>query len=167
MAMADFRKLMQTAYLQGRTISNLEKLRSARIWEMRTKSIRNELELGSGEMMADAYDRISAAIEMRYEEFDSNPRTEMIVAVRWAGTRPPKTYKVTGTRHAYYLIRKLAVDERFRGAIVHDWLTTQDGKRIPNEIQLFEQDVYEDAYGKFRSLLNRNNTNYDLSRSAK
>lgn len=88
------------------------------------------------------------------------------LAVRW--DRGWKTYEVTGTRHAYYLLRKLAPRDGFTGARLRSWLKRSDGYVIPNVISLNDSDILgSDPHGKYRALLDRNNSHYDLERDLK
>lgn len=85
------------------------------------------------------------------------------VAVRW--NQGWKTYRVTGTRHAYYFIRKLAGREGFQAARVQDWLVDPQGYVKANVISLSLSDITgRDVHGKYRALLDRNNCHYDLAR---
>lgn len=92
---------------------------------------------------------------------------ELEVAVAWQlrgedGLRW-KTYAVTGTRHAHFLIRKLAARNGFVSARLCDWLLTPEGYRIENVLSFTETDVARMS-DRFRALLDRANTNYDLER---
>lgn len=88
------------------------------------------------------------------------------LAVRWNG-RGWKLYEVTGTRHAYYLIRKLAQRDGFEAARLNDLLIRSDGYVEDNVIHLSVDDVTgSDSAGKYRALLDRNNAHYDLQRDA-
>jgi len=88
------------------------------------------------------------------------------LAVRWE--KGWKTYAVTGTRHAYYLLRKLAPRDGFQGARLQDWLIDSNGYAHENVITLSEDDVLgSDSYGKYGSLLDRSNSHYDLERDDK
>ncbi len=85
------------------------------------------------------------------------------LAVSWS--RGWRVYTVTGTRHAYYLLRKLAQRGGFQGARLNDVLVNRDGSRTPNVIHLSVDDVTgSDSAGKYRALLDRNNAHYDLAR---
>jgi hypothetical protein len=95
-------------------------------------------------------------------EYQGRP-TSLDLAVRWE--RGWKTYEVTGTRHAYYLLRKLAQRDGFQGARLNDVLLDQDGWQIDNVISLSVDDVTgSDTHGKYRALLDRSNAHYDLER---
>jgi hypothetical protein len=86
------------------------------------------------------------------------------LAVRW--DKGWKAYEVTGTRHAYYLLRKLATRRGFQGARLQDFLV-HDGYCTPNIISLSADDITgSDRFGKGRALLDRNNAHYDLQRDA-
>jgi hypothetical protein len=85
------------------------------------------------------------------------------LAVRW--DRGWKTYEVTGTRHAYYLLRKLAGRDGFQGARLNDVLVAPNGTRTDNVIALDPDDITgSDRHGKYRALLDRNNSHYDLGK---
>lgn len=85
------------------------------------------------------------------------------LAVRW--DKGWKTYSVTGTRHAYYLLRKLARRDDFEHAMLNDFMVTPQGYRLDNIISLNINDITgRDQHGKYRALLNRNNSHYDLER---
>lgn len=88
------------------------------------------------------------------------------VAVGWQTKDGLKwrTYVVTGTRHAYYLIRKLAGRTGFVQARLQDWLVGTDGYLRENVISIRRDDVTNDRAGKFGALLDRNNSHYDLER---
>lgn len=88
---------------------------------------------------------------------------ELDLAVRW--DRGWKLYHVTGTRHAYYLLRKLAGREGFQGARLNDPLLRSDGVIVDNVIHLSVSDITgPDTAGKYRALLDRSNRHYDLAR---
>lgn len=85
------------------------------------------------------------------------------LAVRWE--RGWKIYEVTGTRHAYYLLRKLAGRDGFEGARLNDILVAPNGERTDNVIALSVDDITgSDSSGTYRALLDRNNSHYDLER---
>lgn len=85
------------------------------------------------------------------------------LAVRW--DRGWKTYEVTGTWHAYYLLRKLAGRDGFQGARLNDVLVLPDGTRKDNVIALGPDDITgPDRFGKYQALLDRNNSSYDLEK---
>jgi phosphoserine phosphatase len=91
---------------------------------------------------------------------------QLDLAVRWSG-RGWKLYIVTGTRHAYYLLRKLAQREGFEAARLNDVIVRSDGYVLDNVIHLSVDDVTgSDSAGKYRALLDRNNAHYDLARDA-
>lgn len=76
-----------------------------------------------------------------------------------------QTFEVTGTRHAYYLLRKLARRSTFQSARLQDWMVGRNGYAIENVITLGTDDVTgSDRHGKYRALLNRSNSHYDLER---
>ena len=84
------------------------------------------------------------------------------LAVRW--DRGWKTYEVGGTRHTYYLLRKLAQYEGFQSARLNTPLERDDRWMVPNIITLDTDDITgSDRHGKYRALLDRNNTHYDLT----
>lgn len=90
---------------------------------------------------------------------------ELDLAVRW--DRGWKVYTVTGTRHAYYLLRKLAVRQGFQGARLNDVIVREDGWVLDNVIHLDADDILgSDRHGKGRALLDRRNSHYDLARDA-
>lgn len=79
------------------------------------------------------------------------------VAVQWeAGW---KTYEVTGTRHAYYMIRKMAQKDGFHSARVNVPMITDTGYLRPNVIDLDSDDIDENDH---HGLLDRGNAYYDL-----
>lgn len=120
------------------------------------KSVMEEFEVNR-----DTAELILAAV--RRVRTDWKPE-QLDLAVRWNG-RGWKLYEVTGTRHAYYLIRKLAQREGFEGARLNDPLVRSDGYVIDNVIHLSTDDVLgSDSAGKYRALLDRNNSHYDLQR---
>jgi hypothetical protein len=81
------------------------------------------------------------------------------LAVKFEG-RGWKSFQPTGTRHAYYLLRKLAADPRFAGARLD---LSVPG--MTNIITLTPDDVTgSDSHGKYRMLLDRSNTHYDLNK---
>lgn len=85
------------------------------------------------------------------------------LAVRW--DRGWKVYEVTGTRHAYYLLLKLALRDGFQGARLNTPVARPDGWIVDQVMSLSDDDVTgSDTHGKFRSLLDRNNSHYDLTR---
>lgn len=85
------------------------------------------------------------------------------LAVRW--DKGWRLYEVTGTRHAYYLLRKLAQRPGFQGARLNDILVRSDGWILDNIISLDVDDVTgSDRHGKYRALLDRRNSHYDLER---
>lgn len=93
----------------------------------------------------------------------SNRPESLELAVSW--DRGWKVYTVTGTRHAYYLLRKLADRRGFRGARLNDVLVNRDGSHTANVIHLSVDDITgSDSAGKYRALLDRNNAHYDLAR---
>lgn len=88
------------------------------------------------------------------------------LAVEWEG-KGWKTYTVTGTRHAYYFIRKLAGRQGFRQARLND-LLVDDGYARDNVLTITYADATgHDRFGTYRSLLDRNNAHYDLERDLK
>lgn len=90
---------------------------------------------------------------------------QLNLAVRWE--QGWKLYEVTGTRHAYYLLRKLADREGFQGARLNDPLLRTDGYIVDNVITLSLDDITgSDVHGKYQALLDRNNAHYDLERDA-
>lgn len=93
-----------------------------------------------------------------------NNRPEHLeLAVSWE--RGWKVYTVSGTRHAYYLLRKLADRRGFQGARLNDVLVHRDGSHSPNVIHLSVDDITgSDSAGKYRALLDRSNAHYDLAR---
>lgn len=92
---------------------------------------------------------------------DYRPGT-LELAVRW--TQGWKTYDVTGTRHAYYLLRKLVQYRGFERARLNAPLVTSDGYLRPNVISFDEDDIIgSDRFGKFHALMDRNNAYFDLS----
>jgi hypothetical protein len=79
-----------------------------------------------------------------------------------------RTYEVTGTRHAYYLLRKLVQRRGFRSGRLQEWLVDGNGYAHENVISLDADDITgSDRHGKGRSLLDRNNSHYDLERDLK
>lgn len=93
----------------------------------------------------------------------SNRPEHLELAVSWE--RGWKVYTVSGTRHAYYLLRKLAGRNGFRGARLNDVLVNRDGSHSPNVIHLSVDDITgSDSAGKYRALLDRSNAHYDLAR---
>lgn len=94
--------------------------------------------------------------------------THLNLAVRWENApadRRWRTYEVTGTRHAYYLLRKLAQKDGFGCARLQDWLIPQTGPWVENVMALYPDDILgSDRAGKYRALLDRNNSHYDLER---
>lgn len=78
-----------------------------------------------------------------------------------------KTFKVTGTRHAYYLLRKLAADPKFSQARLREPLRTPDGRYVKDNVLVFstEDILGSDSTGKYSHLLNRGNTHYDLRKA--
>jgi hypothetical protein len=88
------------------------------------------------------------------------------LAVAWQTTNGLKwrTYEVTGTRHAYYLIRKLAGRKGFRRARLQEWLVGANGYATENIIGIAPDDVTSDRHGVYRALLNKSNSHYDLQR---
>lgn len=88
------------------------------------------------------------------------------LAVQW--DKGWKTYRVTGTRHAYYLLRKFAGRRGFKGARLEEILVGTNGYATPNVIALTDDDITgSDRFGKYRSLLDKNNTHYDLEHDDK
>lgn len=86
------------------------------------------------------------------------------LAVRWS-SKGWKTYRVTGTRHAGYLLRKLAQSDGFETARLNAPLLRDDGYLVPNVISFDRDDVLgSDRFGKTRNLFDRNNAQYDLTR---
>jgi len=81
------------------------------------------------------------------------------LAVNWE--RGWKVYEVTGTRHAHFLLKKLAARDGFLGARLRDLLYESDGTVTNNVLMFSSQDI---LYGseKFGALLDRGNSNYDL-----
>lgn len=76
-----------------------------------------------------------------------------------------QTFEVTGTRHAYYLLRKLVRRNGFKSARLQEWLVGTDGYAHENVISLSLDDVTGgDSAGKYRALLDRSNSHYDLER---
>lgn len=87
------------------------------------------------------------------------------LVVRWE--KGWRTYTVTGTRHAYYLLRKLSQRWGFQGARLRDMTVDHNGYLTYNVIALSVDDVTgSDRHGKYRALLDRNNAHYDLVRDA-
>ena len=93
--------------------------------------------------------------------YATEPLEFLELAVKWE--RGWKTYEVTGTRHAYYLLLKLADRDGFQGARLNTPVTTDAGYRLDDVMSLSEDDILgSDRHGKFACLLDRNNTHYDL-----
>jgi len=98
-------------------------------------------------------------------EFKGEP-DHLDLAVQWE--RGWKVYEVTGTRHAYYLLRKLVEREGFQGARLNDVLLDDKGWQVDNVISLSVDDITgSDRFGKYRALLDRSNAHYDLERDDK
>lgn len=94
-------------------------------------------------------------------------RPEMLdMAVYWEG-KGWQLRQVTGTRHAYYLLRKLAGVKGFRAARLNDPLVRRDGWILDNVLHFSLDDITgSDTAGKYRALLDRRNSHYDLQRDA-
>jgi hypothetical protein len=84
------------------------------------------------------------------------------VGIKWGNNNSQvKIYEVTGTKHAYYLLRKMSNYDRFVSAYVTEPMS--DGGT--NTITYWSvSDIRNDLHGKFSCLLDRNNSNYDNSR---
>ena len=95
-------------------------------------------------------------------EWTSEPRPDrpksLPLAVHFDG-RGWKTYNVTGTRHAYYTLRKIARSESFTGARLQEPM----GEGKFNVLALTPQDILTNS-AKYACLLDRSNTHYDLER---
>lgn len=76
-----------------------------------------------------------------------------------------KTFDVTGTRHAYYLIRKLAADPKFGQARLKEPLHDTDGTFVIDNVLVFTGQDVSGLSAKYTGLLDRSNTHYDLKRS--
>lgn len=85
------------------------------------------------------------------------------LAVQWR--KGWKTYRVTGTRHAANLLRKLAGYHGFQGARLNDVIVDVLGYARDN-VLFFDRDEItgSDRFGKFASLFDRDNSNYDLTK---
>ena len=89
------------------------------------------------------------------------------LAVFWQG-KGWQTLRVTGTRHAYFLLRKLAGRSGFRSARLLDLLVGTDGYVRDNVISFSRDEITgSDRHGKYAALLDRNNSHYDLERDDK
>jgi hypothetical protein len=100
--------------------------------------------------------------ETFYVGADWKPET-LTMAVQWA--RGWKTYQVTGTRHAYYLLRKLAGYEGFRQARLNSPVVGRDGYVHDNVLTIWADDVdRNDRAGIYSSLMDRSNSHYDLTK---
>lgn len=105
-----------------------------------------------------------AAYNATFEVGASWRPTHLDLAVNWEG-KGWKSYEVTGTRHAFYLLRKLATRRGFRSALLNDMVVDFNGYLRENVISLDADDITgSDRHGKGRALLNRTNSNYDLQR---
>lgn len=92
------------------------------------------------------------------EPDDSVDRDHLDLAVRWE--RGWKTYEVTGTRHAYYMLRKIACQDGFNGARLD---VSTPG--TPNVTALSVDDITgDDTDGTYAALLDRSNPHYDLEK---
>lgn len=105
-----------------------------------------------------------AAYNATFEVGASWKPESLALAVFWQG-KGWSTYTVTGTRHAYYLLRKLTRRNGFRSARLQDFLVDGNGYAHDNVISLDADDITgSDRHGKYRALLDRNNSHFDLER---
>lgn len=70
------------------------------------------------------------------------------------------SYDINGTRHAYYLLRKLAQKDWYELATIITFISDADGDRV-EKMCITREDVASDS-DKFRSLLDRNNIAYEI-----
>lgn len=70
------------------------------------------------------------------------------------------SYDVTGTRHAYYLLRKLAQNDWFDLATLITFVSDGEGDSV-NKMQFTQNDIITES-AKFASLLDRKNIAYEV-----
>lgn len=91
--------------------------------------------------------------------YRAEAQTTLQLTVRWVH-KDEQVLEVTGTRHAYYLLRKLAARWGFHSASLDVSVPL-----MRNVIRLDQDDITgSDRLGKFRHLLDRDNLHYDLAR---
>jgi hypothetical protein len=141
-----------------------EQARNARDAVFARRELKEELarRLGVPEALAATALAAIKTSDLYVTEYKGEP-TMLDLAVRWE--QGWKTYEVTGTRHAYYLLRKLAQKDGFQGARLNDVLLDDEGWQMDNVIALDLDDITgSDRFGKYRALLDRTNAHYDLER---